>query len=503
MSHKALLAVILTVIPLQKTYAQTQWDRYFGGSQPLLLQNSDTIPAPSSDLETVGPRVTLLLNADRSNRQDPGWPGDSVFGQPVLLYEAGLRSFLIAHPSPPAGYNAVLSSPQTVFEKQGPIPDLNFSFQFHRMVNKIDTFAYRYQSGDKPERDVRTIVHERFHVYQEKGFAAPTYNRRDSEPDAEDLSLAALEQKALKSALQAADPAGAARFVRQFLAVRAERYARQPDCRDQETDEERSEGMAEYLEYNLMDRPEVAALPGGVIPLIARDLDRFPTIDGMNKFRYYATGAAQGLLLDRAGRGDWKQRVAAGASLSGMAALSYPLPSGSEQVLLAEAKSEHGYGTLLLTGTQLAADFLALKARAISDYDNAPGIEWTVPVPWDKETNFGYSASNPEFKLNKTETLMPHLQVLDIRGSAFTLHFTNRPAVLGFGVRFHAAAAAELLLDGRPLPLADGSYPFTTLSLAEAGLNLSVSKPGTLTVAGRKAALSYREKSLRGRSLLK
>jgi len=503
MSYKALLAVLLTVIPLQKIYAHDTWDRVFDGSQPLLLQSPYTLPVPSSDIETVGPRVTLLLNADLSNQQDPVWPGYSVFGQPILLYEAGIRSFLLAHPNPPAGYNAVLSSPQTVFEKQGPLSDLNFSFQFHRMVNKVDTFAYRYQPGDKPERDVRTIVHERFHVYQEKGFAALTYNRRDSEPDAEDLALAALEQKTLKSALQAGEPAGTSRFVRQFLAVRAERYARQPDCRDQETDEERSEGMAEYLEYNLMDRPEVAAMPGGVIPMLTRDLDRFPTIDAMGKFRYYATGAAQGLLLDRGGRGDWKQRVAAGASLSEMAAVSYPLSSGSEQFLLAEAKSEHGYGTLLVTGTQLAADFLALKAGAISDYDNAPGIEWTVPVPWDKETNFGYSGSSPEFKLNKAETLMPHLQVLDIRGSAFTLHFTDRPAVLGFGVRFHAAAAAELLLDGRPFTPADGSYPFRTLSLAEAGLNLSVSRPGTLTVAGRKAALSYREKSLRGRSLLK
>ena len=87
-------------------------------------------------------------------------------------------------------------------------------------------------------------------------------------------------------------------------------------------------------------------------------------------------------------------------------------------------------------------------------------------------------------------------------GTVFNLHFENRPAVLGSGVRFHSAAAAALLLDGSPLPLSDRSYPFKTLFLTEAGLNLSIAKPGTLTVTGRKAVISYLEKSFSHRSLL-
>lgn len=497
-----LFTAFFTVLPIHNICAQSTWDRVFDGGEALVIQSIVPPPAPVSDVETVGPRVTLLLSADQSNQRAPVWPGYSVFGQPVLLYEAGLRSFLIAHPNPPAGYNAVFSSPQAVFEKQGAISDLNFAFQFHRQVGKVDTFAYRYQPGGKPEWDVHTIVHERFHVYQETGFAAPQYGQRASEPDAGDLALAALEQRALKSALQAAAPAESARFARQFLAVRAERYARLPDSSAVETDQERMEGMAQYIEENLMARPDVAPVPGDVIPLITRRLDRFPTIDDMEKGRYYGTGAAQGLLLDRAGHAGWKELVSAGAAPHDLLALSYPVSSGTGQALLVEAKAEHGYADLLRTGTQVAADFQALKAGAVSDYENSPGIEWKVPVPWDKETNFGFSGSNPDFKLNGRETLMPHLQVLDVTGAVFTLHFENRPAVLGPGVRFHAAASAALLIDGVSLPLADGSYPFGTLSLSEAGLDLSIAKPGTLTVTGRKAVISYLEKSFSRRSLL-
>lgn len=502
MRSKTLVTALLAVLPVQQLYAQNTWDRIFDGSQALPIQSPAPLAPAASEVLIIGPRITLLLDADQSNQQAAVWPGYSVFGQPILLYEAGVRSFLLAHPNPPAGYNAVLSSPQPVFEKEGPLPDLNFPFQFHRMVNKIDSFAYRYQPGGKPERDVHTIVHERFHVHQEKGFSGFTHNKRRSEPDAEDLALAALEQRTLRSALKAVDTTGSSRFVRQFLAARAERYARQPDSRDPETDQERSEGMAEYVEVNLMNRPGVAPTPGGILTVVTAELDRFPTIDAMVKFRYYATGAAQGLLLDRTGRADWKEAVSAGASLSSLVALAYPMASGSGQALLAEAKSEHGYEELLKTGTQLAGDFQTQKALAISEYENAPGIEWTVPVPWDKETNFGFSGANPEFKLSNTETLRPHLILLDITGTAFTLHFTNRPAVMGSGVRFHAAAEAALLLNGSPFALSDGAYPFGTLSLTEAGLALNIARPGTLTVTGSKAVLSYPGRRLAGRSLL-
>ncbi len=440
------------------------------------------IPAPVSDVETAGPRVTLLLAADESNRRDPVWPGYDVFGQPVLLYEAGVRSFLIAHPNPPAGYEPVFAGPRPVFVKQGPVPGLNFTFEFHFPVNGADSFAYRYKADGRPAQDMHTVVHERFHVFQKTGFKPGRYGQRSSEPDGEDLAMAALEQKALKAAL-AASGAEAARFAGQFIAVREARYARFPDARLPENYEERSEGTARYVDQALMLRDSAAPQPGGQAALLSRSLDWFPEVDSMEKSRYYATGAAQGLLLDRAGRGDWKALVNAGASPYEVTLKAFP--PANPAAALAEAKREHGYEQLLKTGLQKAADFQAGKAAAIAAYEALPGIEWSVPTA----NGMGFSAASPDYQLSPTETLMPRMFMIDAKADGYRLNVNDRPAVLGNrAVRFHAQAS--VLLDGRPFPLADGVYNFRDLAVTEPGLDLEVSKPGTLTVAGGKASVT-------------
>lgn len=441
------------------------------------------VPAPVSEAETAGPSVALLLNADQSNRRDPVWPGYDVFGQPVLIYEAGVRSFLIAHPNPPAGYEPLFSGPRPVFVKQGPVPGLSFTFKFHFPVNGVDSFAYRYKPDANPAQVVQTLVHERFHVFQQTGFKSPDYAGRDSEPDGEDLALAALEQKALKSALAAEGTEAAGRYVRQFAAAREARYARYPDCRRPENMEERFEGTARYVEQALPFRPEVSPVPGGMQAALSRGLDLFPEVDTMEKFRYYDTGAAQGLLLDRAGRGDWKALVSAGASPYEVTLQVFPLPDPA--AALAEAKREHGYDALLRTGLQKVSAFQTAKTAAISSYESLPGEEWTLP----SSGRMSFSSSSPDYALDDARTLLPAMHMVDVRMDGYVLNVTERPAIIGGGaVSFHAAA--EVALDGKPFTLADGAYRFQTLSVTEPGLEIAVSLPGTLTVAGRKAKVS-------------
>lgn len=506
MGRLALGLALLAVWPLKAGAAAADggfWGGFFDGSK--VRPDLEAFPPPFSSAAGVSdPRVALLLSADQSNRKMPVWPGYSVFGQPVLLYENGKRSFLLAHGDPPPGYDAVLASPQAVFEKEGAIADLRFNFQFHRSVNGVDTFAYRYKTGSKPDNDAHTIVHERFHVHQETGFKRVFGQSRQSELDAEDLALAGLEQAALGAALKAGDPLESSSLARQFLAVRAERYRRHPDSRAQEDSEERSEGMAEYVEQSLMNRPDVAPTSAGATGEVLVKLSRFPGVADMEKGRYYGTGAAQGLLLDRGGPKDWKERVSDGTAVRDLLALTYPVPAAGEAALLAEAKKSFGYTELLRQGSEQVVLFQRLKARAIADYDALPGLEWTVRVPWTPETQFGHRGVPPDFKLSDQETLMPLLQTLDVRASGFSLHAEDRPAVLGPNVRLHVGASAAVTLNGQPWTPAEGTYPFESFAVVEAGLDISISRPGTLTVAGRKAVLSFLEVyGVRTRSSLK
>lgn len=486
MKRIALTAILSLFAPC--AYAGAQPPAPFG---PLDLPRPGSfradIPAPVSDVETLGPRVTLLLNAAESNRLAPVWPGYSVFGQPILLYEKGVRSFLFAHPNPPAGYARIAASPWPVFEKQGEVPGLRFSFEFHFPYGGEDAFAYMYGPGEDPVANVRTMVHERFHVFQHTAFAPGSYVRRDSEPDGEDLALAALEQLSLKSALKAAGRSETGRYIRHYLAARGARYARTPDCRRQEEDEERSEGMALYADSVLLDRPGLAPRPGGSEAAVIRRLERLPSIDEMNKGRYYGTGAAQGLLLDRAGAG-WKESVAGGRPLYDALGALYPLAGHEAEAALLEAKAAQDFGKLLAQGEKAAADYQAGKAAAIAAYEAAPGREWSVPRP----NSTGYSAAGPSYKLGKNDTLMPGLRVLSADSGGIRIHFSDRPVIMaGPAIRFHAKPGAALLLDGAPAPEADGVYPFRTLSLSEGGAEIVfLAKPGALTLSGGKASVA-------------
>ena len=290
----------------------------------------------------------------------------------------------------------------------------------------------------------------------------------------------------LKSALYAQAPEAAAGFMGQFIAVREARYARFPDCRYSETYEERSEGTARYVEQALMLREEVSPQPGGQAALLARHLDWFPDVDNMSKSRYYATGAAQGLVLDRAGRGDWKDLVAAGDSPYDVTVRAFAPQDAA--AALAAAKAGHGYEALLAEGLQKASAFQTAKAAAIAAYNALPGLEWSVPTA----RSMGYSAASPSYKLSDAETLMPTTYMVDIKAEGYAFNLTNRPVVRGDGeLRFHAAAPA-ITLDGRPFTAAEGTHPFDSLLLSEAGLEMSVSRPGTLSVAGGKAVITLR-----------
>lgn len=442
------------------------------------------VPAPVSDVEAAGPQVTLLLAADRADSLDPVWPGYGIFGQPILLCEAAGRSFLIAHPNPPEGYVPLISSPRAVLAKPGPVAGFSVTYKRHFQFNGADTFAYRYKDGESPAETLRMLVHERFHNFQQAGFADMDYAERSSEPDGEDLALAALEQAALRSALAAPGPETAAGYAAQFLAARGARYARLPDCRPAENLTDIMEGTAEYVSRALVLRPEVLPAPGGAAGAVAGLLKVFPEVDAMSSDRSYAVGAALGLLLDGAGRRDWKELAAAGTPLYDLALQTFPLPDPA--AALREAKAEHGYAALLETGLAKAAAFQSARDAAISDYEGLPGTEWTVP----SAGNLFHSAAAPLYDLDGGSTLMPAMRTIETKMYGYSLTVKDRPAILGTGrISFHASA--EVLLDGEPFPLQDGARRFQSLSVTGPGLELSVSLPGTLKVAGRKAEITF------------
>lgn len=398
--------------------ATNRW-RFIGFCLGLLVSSFAALPA-SAQISAVSteyqsgtsPLVKEILKADQSNRKDPVWPGFNLLDQPILIYEAGVRSFLIAHPNPPSGYKGVQASPHTVFEKQGEVEDLDFVYQLHRDVNGSDTFAFRMESNDQIAENLYTVVHERFHVFQQEDFKGPPAWSKYLEPSAEVLAMAALEQKALEKALSAETPQEVARYAKLFNAIRLARYQGPSVLQEVDAGQERSEGMAEYVTSVLLYRkgfPKAGS--SGRLDIIYR-LQRFPNVANMKKGRHYWIGTAQGYILDEGGPADWKKRVADGEAPFDIVKEAYPVAEKDLPTLLAKAKSELGYMALLAKAAKIDGEFQKAKARAIADYAALPGIELTVSIPWspDNKVQVLHSSDGTNYDIDEQKTLIPGRQ---------------------------------------------------------------------------------------------
>jgi hypothetical protein len=460
-------------------------DRLFDGFRAL----TTPAPVPNVSPSTVRPgSVDLLLELARENRADPVWPGYEVLAQPILLYRPGVGSWLIGHPAPPPDFAAIPGSPAPF--RPGEIPDLGMSYQLHRAIGGVDAFVYRQESGESDEQAAKTSVHERFHVFESKAFARAR-GREPGEAGEESVALAALEQKILSAAL-GAQGLERERLIRQFVGVRRHRWdAGGAPLIYLETREERSEGMARYVDLSLLARVGRGAAPGDAV---RRRLDDFPSVESMKKHRHYESGAAQGLLLDWAGVSDWKARVAAGAAPSDLLAAAFPVSSPKE--LAAQAKAEHAYAALQARAAEVVEAYRLEKAKALAAYKAQAGVELILVIPYEDDSDNGFEAESPEYELPEGD-FRPNMRLVDMRGGGYVVHVVDRATIWGGDLRFFAEIES-LKIDGAATP--PRSYrggPFKSLSLRARGVELDFDRPGEVSLSGGAFTISVREKTPR------
>ncbi len=131
--------------------------------------------------------------------------------------------------------------------------------------------------------------------------------------DRENEAGFALEGRALRAALTARDDSTVRRYARWFLALREGRQRRLgPGVAEFEAMAELNEGLAQYIELRarelLSDRAGGAS--DGALPEILDGLDRL-IMDRERSFRlrFYRTGPAIAVLLDRLSGPDWKEQL--------------------------------------------------------------------------------------------------------------------------------------------------------------------------------------------------
>ncbi len=410
----------------------------FAKAQHVAARVSQTPGAPRVVLR-IDPR--LIAEATEvwrliAGRENPVWPGWDASDTPILFYLPGEQDVLINHPRPPAGFVAydgpVVFPGGRIVVRDGPGFIQDDGQNTSRDVEGVRTLvvadalsnlrqqlrgqweAPRLPGGRAPDLSfsqltvdpydqLTMIVHEAFHVFQER--VAPSKGANEMlllrYPV---LSVAnnvgfAQEGAALAAALRSASDTALRSAAVRWLALRRQRRSLlPPEAVEYENGTEFSEGLAMYTQYRLFEAlqgrtpgPQMWWVQGfagydnlesrrsGLVDRMLQHMrgeisvNNDPYGTAPLRMRLYYSGMAIGALLDRL-HADWKDRIVApGVSLTDLAEGAIGADAGELRGALEEARREGSYDSLVGAKTRLAEEGRARIDTVLARIEHGAG----------------------------------------------------------------------------------------------------------------------------------
>ncbi len=249
--------------------------------------------------QTAGPDVFAFVRALDETASRSLWPGFNPSSLPIALFN-GENTLLLRHPSPPPEFSPMPGRPGVLIAP-GRYPAVVSNST--RDIAGVRTATVIATPAQSVESTALATVEEVFHVFWLGRHASfrPDESARYAYPvkDVENLRRLLAEDEALARALEAAETGEAARWSAAALAIRRERVpALTKEALAFETSLEMMEGTANYVARRAVGEPSART---------AERLRAARPAEGI-RWRFYDTGAAVCLLLDRLGPG-WQGRV--------------------------------------------------------------------------------------------------------------------------------------------------------------------------------------------------
>ncbi|HEX9108176.1 MAG TPA: hypothetical protein VF832_13130, partial [Longimicrobiales bacterium] len=327
--------------------------------------------APALAPPPAGDTVARLLAA-RATLEHLGptlgpsvWPGYRPDTIPTLLFVPRRGFLLTGWRGPlPAGYAAVQGGAAWRGVDAKGVASTGVELEGRGVAQAV------VPAGLEAPPLVALMAHEAFHVFeqatheagaarQENSYYLSQYPVFDPVNDAD----AVLEGRLLAAALRAPTRDAALVAARRFLAVRESRQRRlDPAIAAFEEGAELNEGRAEYA----LVRAQAAAGGKSALAALGPRLDSLAQPERSVRLRFYATGSAQSLLLDRLAGTAWKDSLAAwGGTLQDALAHAVGYRSGEEALRRAAAAAYGGAELEAEARTRVAG--LVARRRALAD----------------------------------------------------------------------------------------------------------------------------------------
>ena len=313
-----------------------------------------------------GQLTTALANIDRAYAAADGiWPGFDPRAHPVVLAwkdpgGALIGAVTINHPDPGAIGDAVEVDADG--RTLGPVHRVRNidgdaaarlrameAFEFDTTIGGVGSFLMNAGGGD-PFFDPTTLdysstlLHEMFHRYQEQAFPnlAVDQDIEGYAYTADNLELAALEDRALVAALRADDPSAREVAARRFAGIRLARLAAD-DRVALDGAQEMFEGTARYLEHRFAgdDTGYAYHRDNYDAELGAAPAEQAGVKEYYGFGRWYASGAAVMRLLDDLDVADAASRIEGGDTPAAVLAATLGVTDADADRLTTEARAAY------------------------------------------------------------------------------------------------------------------------------------------------------------------
>jgi hypothetical protein len=375
----------------------------------LMLFLASAVLSQDADELKIDPLLLVSLKECRNITKTLGdefYPGWDFQKTPVLFYRPNVQELLINYPHKPEGFSEYtgltplknepiyVRNDTTIFS----IDDQNTSTEiegiavlvvadpFSRMRNQIRgavlnrtkdfvvDWLEEWNFLQSPYDEIRMILHEAFHIFQEKMAPEKFANEMTVAIypllDPVNNSLYALEGHILRNALLSKDPKERMEKIKEFVAVRMFRQSRlEEDVVEYENTNEYVEGTAKYVEYKFLEIGEIVepieemyyhngfnGYSGilskqfedeinDMVKIVSVSDNRFGNKYGTGpmRFRLYELGACQALLLDEV-MPEWKNKIFdEDVYLCNLLRNAVKLSKRDSQKYLKQAKIEHNY----------------------------------------------------------------------------------------------------------------------------------------------------------------
>lgn len=415
-------------------------------------------------------RVATLLEVHRLYASVDAariWPGFRPDTVPVLYVIPDSGTLLAGwRGAAPEGFTSVAGHPGALWRPAAAKGAASTNVQFGgRTAAQVSV-----QYDQTPAALLATSVHEAFHVFErsvarddrrfgsgENSFLVTQYPIFDAANEA----AFALEGRILRAALVAGTDSAARALVWEFLAVRFARHRRlDPDLAEFDVMAEMNEGLAQYAgtrALSLVKLPEAwradarayeARVPHGLDSLItdpSRSL----------RLRFYFTGPAIAMLLDRLAGAAWKTEVA-----TSYRSLEEELGYVSdyfdrEAALERDARAAFGGKGLDSLAANRVSALQALRRATMDSILSAPGLE--LVVQGDSLGGIGICGLDPQNLLQAGDGVLLHTRWVRLcAGGALQSEF-NTPVVQDQ----HANTLRAIIGAEDSVRLREGDAPFT------------------------------------------